>query len=233
MGNAKEFNKKVKVFFSCGTESPPENPDALKNHQRELIATGISDSYLYISPGTSHEWQIQRRSLYTFAPLLFQSARSTCSARARHHAEVVAATRSVQPDTMGRHEEIEWIDAASLFHNDATQVDQSSCNRATLVRYVILSREMAVLQAVNASFQRGQGEAAGQYSVFHLASCTFERYNMDICRSRRVHPTRRTTRKLDLRRVSNRIVMDSRSDCWSLALFAVINPLLQIVWVSG
>jgi enterochelin esterase-like enzyme len=73
MANPAEFNQKVKVFFfSCGTEPPLENPDALKNHQQQLVAAGITNSYLYISPGTSHEWQTWRRSLYTFAPLLFK-----------------------------------------------------------------------------------------------------------------------------------------------------------------
>ena len=65
-----EFNKKVKVFyFSCGSV---ENPDALKRHQEQRIAAGITNSYVYISPGTAHEWQTWRRSLYTFAPLLFR-----------------------------------------------------------------------------------------------------------------------------------------------------------------
>jgi enterochelin esterase-like enzyme len=65
-----EFNKKVKVFFfSCGGE---ERPDALTQHQEQLIAAGIKNSYVYVSPGTAHEWQTWRRSLYTFAPLLFR-----------------------------------------------------------------------------------------------------------------------------------------------------------------
>ena len=73
MADPAQFNKEVKVFFfSCGTEPPLENPDALKKHQADLIAAGITNSYLYISPGTSHEWQTWRRSLYAFAPLLFQ-----------------------------------------------------------------------------------------------------------------------------------------------------------------
>jgi S-formylglutathione hydrolase FrmB len=73
MANPADFNKKVKVFFfSSGTEPPLENPEALKKHQEQLIAAGITNSYLYISPGTSHEWQTWRRSLYTFAPLLFR-----------------------------------------------------------------------------------------------------------------------------------------------------------------
>jgi enterochelin esterase-like enzyme len=70
MADAAEFNRKVKVFFfSCGTE---ENPDGLKKHQEQLVAAGITNSYLYISPGTAHEWQTWRRSLYSFASLLFR-----------------------------------------------------------------------------------------------------------------------------------------------------------------
>ena len=73
MANPEEFNKKVKVFFfSCGTEPPLENPEGLKRHQEQLVAAGIQNSYVYISPGTSHEWQTWRRSLYAFAPLLFR-----------------------------------------------------------------------------------------------------------------------------------------------------------------
>ena len=73
MADPAEFNKKVRVFFfSCGTEPPLENPEALKIHQQQLIAAGITNSYLYISPGTSHEWQTWRRSLFTFGQLLFK-----------------------------------------------------------------------------------------------------------------------------------------------------------------
>ena len=73
MADPAKFNREVKVFFfSCGTEPPLENPEALKKHQEQLITAGITNSYLYISPGTSHEWQTWRRSLYVFAPLLFR-----------------------------------------------------------------------------------------------------------------------------------------------------------------
>ena len=73
MTNPAEFNKKVKVLFmSFGSEPPLENPEGLKKHQEQLIAAGIKNSYVYISPGTSHEWQTWRRSLYVFAPLLFR-----------------------------------------------------------------------------------------------------------------------------------------------------------------
>jgi S-formylglutathione hydrolase FrmB len=73
MADPAEFNKKVKVLFmSFGSEPPLENPEGLKKHQEQLIAAGITNSYVYISPGTSHEWQTWRRSLYVFAPLLFR-----------------------------------------------------------------------------------------------------------------------------------------------------------------
>ena len=73
MADPAEFNKEVKVLFmSFGSEAPLENPEGLKKHQEQLIAAGITNSYVYISPGTSHEWQTWRRSLYVFAPLLFR-----------------------------------------------------------------------------------------------------------------------------------------------------------------
>jgi enterochelin esterase-like enzyme len=73
MANPAEFNKRVKVLFmSFGTELPLENPEGLKRHQQELIAAGITNSYVYISPGTSHEWQTWRRALYSFSQMLFR-----------------------------------------------------------------------------------------------------------------------------------------------------------------
>jgi len=76
------FKQKVKVVFvSYGSREvdpanrrgggrggfggdPKANADALR-------AVGINSHY-YISPQTAHEWQSWRRSLYQFAPLLFQ-----------------------------------------------------------------------------------------------------------------------------------------------------------------
>ena len=70
MADPASFNKKVKaLLMSCGSL---ENPDALKTHQQQLIAAGITNTHLYISPGTAHEWQTWRRSVYAFAPLLFR-----------------------------------------------------------------------------------------------------------------------------------------------------------------
>lgn len=73
MADPAEFNKKVKVLFmTYGTEPPLENPEGLKKHQEKLIKAGITNSYVYISPGTSHEWQTWRRSLYIFAQMIFK-----------------------------------------------------------------------------------------------------------------------------------------------------------------
>jgi enterochelin esterase family protein len=73
MADPAAFNKKVRVLFmSYGTDPPLENPEGLKRHQEQLVAAGITNSYIYISPGTTHEWQTWRRSLYMFAQLLFK-----------------------------------------------------------------------------------------------------------------------------------------------------------------
>lgn len=70
MADPAKFNREFNVFFfSCGSE---ENPKNLETHQQQLIASGIKNSYVYVSPGTAHEWQTWRRSLYVFAQLLFK-----------------------------------------------------------------------------------------------------------------------------------------------------------------
>jgi hypothetical protein len=72
MANPADFNKKVKVLFlSSGTELPLENPEGLKTHYQQLVDAGVTNTYLYLSPGTAHEWQNWRRSFYVFASLLF------------------------------------------------------------------------------------------------------------------------------------------------------------------
>jgi enterochelin esterase family protein len=72
MADPAQFNKTVKVlFFSSGTEGM-EGAARLDRYQEQLIAAGITNSYHYTSPGTAHEWQTWRRSLYAFAPLLFR-----------------------------------------------------------------------------------------------------------------------------------------------------------------
>jgi enterochelin esterase family protein len=73
MANPADFDRKVRVLFmSFGTEPPLENAAGLKKHQEQLVAAGITNSYVYFSPGTTHEWQTWRRSLFTFAQLLFK-----------------------------------------------------------------------------------------------------------------------------------------------------------------
>jgi enterochelin esterase family protein len=64
------FKKKVKVVFASfgslerGAPAARASIDSLKQ-------AGVR-GYYYESPGTAHEWQSWRRSLYEFAPLLFR-----------------------------------------------------------------------------------------------------------------------------------------------------------------
>ena len=63
------FKKKVKVVFvSYGSR---ENGAAGKANVEALKQAGVN-SVFYESPETAHEWLSWRRSLYQFAPLLFQ-----------------------------------------------------------------------------------------------------------------------------------------------------------------
>jgi len=63
------FKQKVKVLFvSYGSK---ENTATAKANREALEKMGIKNTY-YESPNTAHEWQSWRRSLYQFAPLLFQ-----------------------------------------------------------------------------------------------------------------------------------------------------------------
>jgi enterochelin esterase family protein len=71
--NADAFNKKIQVMFiSMGTAENPTNLIATRKLDKKLTAAHINHVY-YESPGTAHEWQSWRRSLYHFAPLLFQN----------------------------------------------------------------------------------------------------------------------------------------------------------------
>ena len=64
-----DFKKKVRlVFVSYGSR---ENGAAGKTNVEALKQAGIN-SVFYESPQTAHEWLSWRRSLYQFAPLLFQ-----------------------------------------------------------------------------------------------------------------------------------------------------------------
>jgi enterochelin esterase family protein len=65
------FKQKVKVvFFSYG--SLEGGASGVKAAADTLTAAGIN-AHSYVSPGTAHEWQSWRRSVYNFAPLLFQN----------------------------------------------------------------------------------------------------------------------------------------------------------------
>jgi enterochelin esterase-like enzyme len=69
LADAAAFRQKVKVLFvSYGSK---ENTAAAKANHEALEKMGIKNTY-YESPNTAHEWQSWRRSLYQFAPLLFQ-----------------------------------------------------------------------------------------------------------------------------------------------------------------
>jgi enterochelin esterase family protein len=68
--NTEGFKDKVKVVFMSygsrerGSESVKAAADALNEAGIKAVS--------YVSPDTAHEWQSWRRSLYEFAPLLFQ-----------------------------------------------------------------------------------------------------------------------------------------------------------------
>jgi len=69
------FKEKVKlVFISYGSrelENPRRgNSGDPKENTDKLKAAGMN-THFYVSPQTAHEWQSWRRSLYQFAPLLF------------------------------------------------------------------------------------------------------------------------------------------------------------------
>ncbi len=63
------FRDKVKVVF-CGCGSR-ENPGNLNANHEALDQIGVKNT-AYVSPNTAHEFLTWRRSLYQFAPLLFQ-----------------------------------------------------------------------------------------------------------------------------------------------------------------
>jgi enterochelin esterase-like enzyme len=77
IANAPDFKEKVKlVFISFGSRElenrrpgfggdPKENTEKLKE-------AGMN-THFYVSPQTAHEWQSWRRSLYQFAPLIFNN----------------------------------------------------------------------------------------------------------------------------------------------------------------
>jgi enterochelin esterase-like enzyme len=64
------YKKQVRlVFVSYGSKE--NGAPAAKDNSDALQQAGVT-SVFYVSPDTAHEWQSWRRSLYQFAPLLFQ-----------------------------------------------------------------------------------------------------------------------------------------------------------------
>ena len=56
------------VFETCGDQ---EYPDRIRQDVEKLNGMGVPAAS-YVSPGTAHEWQTWRRSLYEFLPLIFR-----------------------------------------------------------------------------------------------------------------------------------------------------------------
>jgi enterochelin esterase-like enzyme len=70
VNNTEGFKEKVKVvFMSYGSRE--RGAASVKTAADALQQAGIK-GVGYVSPDTAHEWQSWRRSLYQFAPLLFQ-----------------------------------------------------------------------------------------------------------------------------------------------------------------
>jgi enterochelin esterase family protein len=65
------FNARVRLFWFGSGTAEPRAYQAVKDISAALEAIGVHYA-TYISPGTSHEWQTWRRSLYDFAPRLFR-----------------------------------------------------------------------------------------------------------------------------------------------------------------
>ena len=72
--DAADFKKTTKVLFmSAGGKETrmAEGENSVGAAANNLKALGIN-AHSYVSPGTAHEWQTWRRSLYQFAQLLFK-----------------------------------------------------------------------------------------------------------------------------------------------------------------
>lgn len=70
--NGKKVNEQIKVLWlGVGTKEPEVFPKSIGAFRNMLKKQGI-DHVFYESEGTSHEWLTWRRSLYQYAPLLFQ-----------------------------------------------------------------------------------------------------------------------------------------------------------------
>jgi enterochelin esterase family protein len=73
LADPKAFAKQVKLLFvSMGSEEANSFGRGNRTFHETLEKAGVKHVY-YESPNTAHEWQTWRRSLYQFAPLLFQN----------------------------------------------------------------------------------------------------------------------------------------------------------------
>jgi enterochelin esterase-like enzyme len=69
--DAKTFNEKVRLLWLGYGSAEHRFADAVKGVHAALADAGIHH-VIFESPGTAHEWQTWRRSLYDFAPRLFK-----------------------------------------------------------------------------------------------------------------------------------------------------------------
>ena len=69
--NTQSFNGKVRLLWLGAGSAEERFATAIKRMHETLDQAGIRH-VVFESPGTAHEWQTWRRSLYDFAPRLFQ-----------------------------------------------------------------------------------------------------------------------------------------------------------------
>ncbi len=69
--DAERFNKKVKLFWWGAGTAEEGIYYGVKSNLATLAEAGINSVFVEF-PGTSHEWQTWRKSLYDFAPRLFR-----------------------------------------------------------------------------------------------------------------------------------------------------------------
>jgi enterochelin esterase family protein len=69
--DAEAFNQKVNLFWWGAGTAEEGIYNATKRNLAELDEIGIKSVFVEF-PGTSHEWQTWRKSLYDFAPRLFR-----------------------------------------------------------------------------------------------------------------------------------------------------------------